>query len=56
MIKITFYKDKRGDYRWRIAHQNGNIIAASSEGYKNLSEAEYNLEFITSINYKNEIS
>lgn len=24
-----------GEWRWRLKHSNGNIMAASSEGYKN---------------------
>lgn len=51
MIKITYYIDRAGEYRWRITHGNGNIIGASSEGYKNLQGAEDNLKRITSISY-----
>ena len=29
------YKDKAGEWRWRIKHKNGNILLCSSEGYKN---------------------
>lgn len=35
MYKFEYYKDNAGEWRWRIVHQNGNIIAISSEGYKN---------------------
>jgi hypothetical protein len=35
MYKFEYYKDSAGEWRWRISHQNGNIIAVSSEGYKN---------------------
>lgn len=33
---MTFevYKDRRGEFRWRLKHSNGNILAVSSEGYK----------------------
>ena len=33
---MTFevYTDKKGEYRWRLKHGNGNILATSSEGYK----------------------
>ncbi len=27
------FKDKKGEFRWRLRHQNGNIIADSGEGY-----------------------
>lgn len=35
MYKFEYYEDKSGDWRWRVKHQNGNILAVSSEGYKN---------------------
>jgi uncharacterized protein len=27
------YVDKKGEFRWRLRHQNGNVIADSGEGY-----------------------
>jgi uncharacterized protein len=30
---IEIFTDKKGEYRWRLRHQNGNIIADSGEGY-----------------------
>lgn len=33
-MKYEMYKDKKGEFRWRLKHQNGNIISKSSEGYK----------------------
>ena len=51
MIKITYYIDKAGEHRWRITHINGNIIGASTEGYKNLADAEHNLSTLTNILY-----
>lgn len=35
MYKFEYYEDKAGEWRWRLKHQNGNIVADSSEGYKN---------------------
>lgn len=32
--KIQIYKDKKGEYRWRLKAINGKIIADSGEGYK----------------------
>jgi flagellum-specific peptidoglycan hydrolase FlgJ len=34
-----FYKDKRGEHRWRRKASNGLIIGASTEGYKNKADA-----------------
>ena len=31
--KIEIYQDKAGEWRWRLKHENGNIMADSSEGY-----------------------
>jgi len=40
--KIEFYSKKsplrRRQYHWRIRHDNGRIIARSSEGYNNSKE------------------
>jgi len=30
---FILYKDKQGQFRWRLRHENGNIIANSGEGY-----------------------
>jgi len=34
--KYTFeiYKDKKGEFRYRVIHKNGNELFKSSEGYK----------------------
>lgn len=31
---VRFYKDMRGQWRWRLTAPNGKIIAASSEAYR----------------------
>ena len=31
--KFEFYKDKKGEYRWRLKATNGITIASSGEGY-----------------------
>jgi len=33
--KWEFYKDARGDWRWRRVAPNGEIVGASTEGYEN---------------------
>lgn len=32
--RIQIYRDRHGDWRFRIRARNGKIIAASSEGYR----------------------
>jgi uncharacterized protein YegP (UPF0339 family) len=33
-----YYKDSKGEWRWRLKASNGRIIADSGEGYKNEQE------------------
>ncbi len=33
-MQFELYKDKKGEFRWRLRHANGNILATASEGYK----------------------
>jgi uncharacterized protein YegP (UPF0339 family) len=33
-----YYKDTKGEWRWRLKASNGRIIADSGEGYSNESE------------------
>jgi len=35
MYNFEYYEDRMREWRWRVKHQNGNIIAVSSEGYEN---------------------
>jgi uncharacterized protein YegP (UPF0339 family) len=37
---FVLYKDKSGEFRWRLRHENGQIIADSGEGYVNKADAE----------------
>jgi uncharacterized protein YegP (UPF0339 family) len=37
--KFILYKDNKGEFRWRLRHENGNIIADSGEGYVNKEDA-----------------
>ena len=46
MYKFEVYKDKAGEYRWRLVAPNGQSIAASGEGY---SSKESCLEGIESV-------
>jgi len=32
--KFVIYKDKAGEFRWKLMHTNGQMIADSGEGYK----------------------
>ncbi len=40
---FELYEDKAGEYRWRLVHPNGNIIADSGEGYSSARKARQGL-------------
>jgi len=42
--EFEVYEDNRGEYRWRLRHANGEIIADSGEGYSSEDEAENAVE------------
>lgn len=46
--KATFerYEDNAGQWRWRLVHRNGNIIADSSEGYASKQKMTQGLESV----------
>jgi uncharacterized protein YegP (UPF0339 family) len=37
--KFEIYKDKSKEFRWRLIHTNGRIIADSGQGYKAKEDA-----------------
>ncbi|MFB6166020.1 MAG: HVO_2922 family protein [Haloarculaceae archaeon] len=41
MSKATFelYEDRAGEWRWRLVHDNGNVIADSGQGYASKQRA-----------------
>jgi uncharacterized protein YegP (UPF0339 family) len=47
-MSATFelYEDSAGDYRWRLRHENGNIIADSGEGYASKQKAKQGIESV----------
>ncbi|SER54984.1 amphi-Trp domain-containing protein [Natrinema salaciae] len=38
--RFEVYEDRAGQWRWRLVHWNGNIVADSGEGYASRSNAE----------------
>lgn len=40
------YEDAAGEWRWRLRHRNGNIIADSGEGYSSRSAARDAVESV----------
>jgi uncharacterized protein len=45
-MTFELYKDKKGEFRWRLRHANGNILATSSEGYKSKASASKCIEIV----------
>jgi uncharacterized protein YegP (UPF0339 family) len=46
--KATFevYEDGAGQWRWRLVHDNGNIVADSGEGYASKQKARQGIESV----------
>lgn len=44
--EFEMFKDKGGEWRWNLRHQNGNIIADSAEGYSSKSKAKQGLDSV----------
>lgn len=40
------YRDEADEWRWRLVHDNGNIIADSGEGYSTRQNAEKGLRSV----------
>lgn len=43
---FELYVGKGGDHRWRLIHDNGNIIANAAQGYASRSGAEHSIQAI----------
>lgn len=39
-MKVIFYHDKMGEWRWRAIAPNGRIIADCGEGYERLRDCK----------------
>lgn len=36
---LTFFRDRKKEWRWRLKAPNGRIVATSGEGYKRIAGA-----------------
>lgn len=43
---FELYTDKGGKFRWRLRHENGNIIADCGEGYSSKANALNGIESV----------
>ncbi len=46
MTKFQLYKDRKGEYRWRLRASNGEIIADGNEGYSSKDSAKHGIELV----------
>jgi len=37
---FEIYEDEGGEWRWRLRHRNGNVMADSGQGYTERNDAE----------------
>ena len=45
---FELYQDKADDWRWRLRHSNGNVIADSGEGYASKAKAKQGIRSVKS--------
>jgi uncharacterized protein YegP (UPF0339 family) len=43
---FEIYRDGAGEWRWRLVHRNGNVLAAASEGYTRRRDARRSVESV----------
>jgi uncharacterized protein YegP (UPF0339 family) len=49
MSVFQYYKDKAGEWRWRLRANNNEIIATSGEGYKNKRDCLHGVDLIRTL-------
>ena len=47
-MTFNVYKDRAGEYRWRLKSPNGRIVADSAEGYINKADAIHGIGLVKS--------
>lgn len=47
-MKFHIYRDRKGEYRWRLKAKNGRVIATSGEGYRRKRDCERRITDIRS--------
>ncbi len=46
VARFELYKDKKGEFRWRLMASNGQMIANSGEGYTSKDSAKNGIESV----------
>ncbi len=47
--EFEVYKDKAGEYRWRLQANNNEIVADSNESYKSKSSCMHGIDVVKQI-------
>jgi uncharacterized protein YegP (UPF0339 family) len=45
-MRFEVYRDAGGDWRWRLRHQNGEVLAESGEGYRRREDCEHAIDLV----------
>jgi uncharacterized protein YegP (UPF0339 family) len=45
-MTYIYYKDNKGEWRWRLKASNGRILADSAEGYKNKEDCLTDIDIV----------
>jgi len=45
-MKFELYKDKAGEFRWRLKAANGAVLATPGQGYKDKADAKNGIELV----------
>ena len=45
-LKFELYKDKAGEFRWRLKAGNGAILATGGQGYKAKTDAKNGIDIV----------
>lgn len=46
-LRAEVYRDAADEWRWRLIHPNGRVLADSGEGYVSKSDAVHGLSVVT---------
>lgn len=45
-MKFEIYSDTKGEFRWRMKADNGQIIATAGESYKNKADCKHGVTLV----------
>ena len=54
MAKFEVFKDKKGEFRWRLKANNHKVIADSGEGYKQKASCKHGIDLVKQLAKKAE--